>query len=186
MVVVKPGWMMTYTGRIIYPLEFKAEDVCIEDIAHHLAHQCRYAGATKRHYSVAEHSVHVSKAAAWEDRAEALLHDASEAYLQDILSGMKKQEIMAPYRELEARVEQIIFDVFGVKSTPESAARIKAIDTRIVMDETKELLANPEPYWEARPGMQPLGVGIMGLSGQDAEVYFLRQFSRLFPEWKYQ
>lgn len=176
---------MTYTGRIIYPLEFKVEDVCIEDIAHAAAFQCRYAGHTKRHYSVAEHCVHVSRFVNWEDRQEALLHDAAEAYIQDMLMGLKHSGVMEPYRQLEKKIEATINQVFGVASTPETRARIKAIDTRIVMDETKAMMFDCAPFWEAREGLEPLGATIMGLNNVDAEVFFLRRFSMLYPGWKY-
>ena len=180
---MKPGWLMTFTGRIIYPLEMKVDDITIADIAHHSAYQCRYAGAVKKHYSVAEHSVHISRYAIAEDQQEALLHDAGEAYVQDLLMGLKHSGLMEAYRTLEKSIEALINERFGIKSTPESRARIKALDTRIVMDETQDLMHDCTPFWEARKGLEPLGIKVLALKNEDAELFFLRRFARLFPRW---
>lgn len=181
--MLKPGWMMTCTGKILYPLEMRVEDICIADIAHHSAFQCRYAGAVKKHYSVAEHSVYISRFAEPEDRREALLHDAGEAYVQDLLMGLKHSGLMEAYRELEKGIEALINQRFNINSTPESRARIKALDTRIVMDETRALLPDCTPFWEARKGLEPLGMKVHGFKNIDAEMMFLRRFDRLFPEY---
>jgi hypothetical protein len=44
------GWMQTYTGRAFWPLDPNVDDVDPVDIAHALAHLCRYGGHTKRFY----------------------------------------------------------------------------------------------------------------------------------------
>ncbi len=50
----------TYTGRMVSLLDPKPEDICIEDVAHHLAIVNRFGGATREPYSVAQHAVLVS------------------------------------------------------------------------------------------------------------------------------
>lgn len=62
----------------------------IEDIAHSLAMQCRFNGHIKEFYSVAQHSVWVAERVPQIHMKAALLHDASEAYLADIPSPIKK------------------------------------------------------------------------------------------------
>ena len=57
-------------------LDPASSDFTIEDIAHGLAHTCRYAGQADGFYSVAEHSILVSKVALGHEYA-ALLHDAA-------------------------------------------------------------------------------------------------------------
>src|SRR5690606_5290032 len=77
-------WMQTFTGRAVYPLDLRPDDIDIQDIAHALSMQCRYAGHTRQFYSVAEHSVHVARWCRQYGPAaalEGLLHDATEAYL---------------------------------------------------------------------------------------------------------
>lgn len=114
------GCIRTFTGRYVNPLQLRAEDICIEDIAHHLSLVCRYTGACPHHYSVAQHSLEVSKMMEyrWNGNREAalagLLHDASEAYLNDIASPVKHDPRMAFYRELDHTAGRLILSVFGV------------------------------------------------------------------------
>lgn len=81
--------MVTFTGRLIWPLDGRAADVCIEDIAHHLALANRWAGATREPYSVAQHSVIVSRHCAPDHALIGLLHDAAEAYTGDTPAPLK-------------------------------------------------------------------------------------------------
>lgn len=75
---MKGDWMQTYTGRRFWPLDPVAGDIEIMDIAHALSNQCRYAGHTRFHYSVAQHSVQVSENVAPEHALWGLLHDAPD------------------------------------------------------------------------------------------------------------
>lgn len=81
--------ILTYTGKHYTPFKPSLEDICIEDIAHSLANQCRYIGHTTEFYSVAQHSMHVCGMVPAEYRLEALLHDAAEAYCHDIAAPLK-------------------------------------------------------------------------------------------------
>lgn len=115
----RKGKIRTFTGKYVNPLALQPEDICIEDIAHHLSLICRYVGACPFHYSVAQHSLIVSNLmAAQSPTREAalagLLHDAAEAYLNDISSPVKHSLSMEQYRAAEDRAERIIFAKFGV------------------------------------------------------------------------
>lgn len=81
--------MVTFTGRLVWPVDARAADVCIEDIAHHLALANRWAGATYKPYSVAQHSVLVSRHCASDHALIGLLHDAAEAYTGDVPAPLK-------------------------------------------------------------------------------------------------
>ncbi|MFN9113590.1 MAG: phosphohydrolase, partial [Bacteroidota bacterium] len=70
-------WIQTFSGIAFWPLDPKPEHVRIADIAHALSMKCRYNGHTRKFYSVAEHSVLVSRHVPEEDALWALLHDAS-------------------------------------------------------------------------------------------------------------
>src|ERR1035437_5720974 len=55
------GFIGTFSGLRFWPLDPNPEKILIADIAHALAHQCRFGGHASKFYSVAEHSVHVSR-----------------------------------------------------------------------------------------------------------------------------
>ncbi len=65
------------------------EMISLEDIARGLSNICRFGGQRKQFYSVAHHSMLVAVLAPNELRLYALLHDASEAYLGDVVKPLK-------------------------------------------------------------------------------------------------
>lgn len=105
--------MTTFTGRHVNPLDLRHEDVDIRDIAHHLACINRFCGGARVPVNVACHSYYVSQLVPREHRLQALLHDASEAYLGDVTKWLKESPAMAAYREAETHAERTIFRVFG-------------------------------------------------------------------------
>ncbi len=110
-----PATIRTYrTGRTIALLAPRGAEIAIEDIACALSRQCRFVGHTAFHYSVAQHSVLASHLVPPEAALWALLHDASEAYLGDVSSPLKRTPLLAQYRALEALWERTIFHRFGL------------------------------------------------------------------------
>jgi uncharacterized protein len=137
------AWVQTYSGTKFYPLEPDPEDIHLIDIAHSLAHQCRFTGHCDRFYSVAEHSFYVSKHCSPENALWGLLHDATEAYLADIARPIKM--LMPEYKEIEKRLEGAIALKFNLPL--EIPAEVKEIDLRILGDEqAKFMLNSPEPW----------------------------------------
>ncbi|MDO4254358.1 MAG: hypothetical protein Q4C81_04310 [Kocuria sp.] len=96
------NWMQTYTGRRFYPLDSRPEDVDVVDVAHALSMQCRYNGHVRLFMSVAEHCVLVSRLVPSEHALWGLLHDATEAYVGDMVRPLKLH--MPEYRAVEDRV----------------------------------------------------------------------------------
>lgn len=72
------------SGKIMDLTNIQPEDINLQDIAHQLAHICRWNGATPRHYSVAEHCVLVSDTLNNVYAKAGLLHDAHETYQGDV------------------------------------------------------------------------------------------------------
>lgn len=107
-------WKQTYTGKKFYPLEPDAELICIDDIARALSMICRYGGHVGRFYSVAEHSFILSQEffSGWHYRLVALLHDAAEAYLGDLVRPLKHLPQFTFYRDAEDRLLKMILDKF--------------------------------------------------------------------------
>lgn len=168
-------FMQTYTGRKFWPMDPRADEVFIEDIAHSLAMQCRYAGHCHRFLSVAEHSVLMARHLRWEGvdvALWALLHDASEAYLVDIPRPVKPY--LSGYKEAEAKVMAVVAERFGLAA--EMPALVHDADNRIIADE----LANMTPMdWQARYAGQELGVQLRYWSPARASEEFMATFTAL-------
>lgn len=183
-------WMQTFTGRRFYPLDPKPEDIDVLDIGHALGMICRYGGHIDRFYSVAEHCVLMSFCMPTPQLAlEALLHDASEAYLGDMVRPLKHSGAMAPYLEVERALELVIAQRFGlpiVKFSDKTAAfykmpeEVKDADTRILLTERTALMKNykPSDRW-AQDGMEPLPVAIQAWDHVEASNRWLARFAEL-------
>lgn len=168
-------WMQTFTGKVFWPMDPVVEDIDITDIAHALANACRYAGHTLRFYSVAEHSVLMSRALlAPEHRRWALLHDASEAYLVDVPRPVKP--FLAGYREAEAGLMAAVAARFGLGGTMPDV--VKDFDNRILIDERAQAMTFCRRDWNLEG--EPLGVTLRFWSPAEAEREFMIAFRELF------
>ena len=101
----------TFSGKWVNVFEPKKDSIVIEDIAHALSNLCRFGGHPPKHYSVGQHSVHCCQMIKREHKFAALLHDASEAYMVDIPSPIKRN--LANYKEIEDGLMKVIAEVFG-------------------------------------------------------------------------
>jgi hypothetical protein len=87
-------------------------DYQIEEIAHALSNLCRFTGHGNKFYSVAEHSVLVSNIVPEEFALEALLHDATEAFVGDVASPLKA--LLPDYKVIEKNIYKCIANTFGI------------------------------------------------------------------------
>lgn len=162
------GFYVTHTGQKVVPSNIETVKLSLEDIAHHLTKVQRYGGALPldRYYSVAEHSIHMAEYALRcrvPNRIDiarfCLMHDASEAYLGDMVSGLKR--ILPDYKEIEKRLETQI--ELKYKLDRKYKKQVKVIDTRILLDEVKGLLPDRlHMFKRCYPSLRPLGVAITG------------------------
>lgn len=116
----RPLALETWSGLAVEPLNLQVEDIEVLDIAKALSQICRYGGHTGGHLSVARHSLWVADTVAgWgygiEVQLHALLHDAAEAYLGDIVAPLKHSGQLQAYLDGEAKAEQAIASAFGLK-----------------------------------------------------------------------
>ncbi|MEO5920633.1 MAG: hypothetical protein ABIQ01_05760 [Pseudolysinimonas sp.] len=182
-------WMQTFTGRKFFPLDPRPEDVDPVDIAHALSNLCRYAGHVDRFYSVAEHCVLMSlwlrdegKSAALQ--LEALLHDATEAYVVDMPRPLKIN--LPDYQAVEAGVQRAVWQRFGLPvqrfvdraSVPIESPLVKEADTRILLDERAALMSRTHHPWGI-DSLEPLGVNVIGMGPQTAEINYLARLQQL-------
>lgn len=170
------SWIQTYTGRKFDLLDPQPDMICIEDIAHALSNVCRYTGHCKEFYSVAQHSVYVSGNVAQQHKLQALLHDATEAYVTDVSRPLK--QLLPAYKQIEARVWRVIAARFGLPE--ELAPEVKAADNLLLMTERESLMAvKPELWAPELEAIKPLPVRIHGWDPRVAESRFTRAFNRL-------
>ena len=117
------GWLSTYTGKKVYPLALRDEDIDIEDIAWSLSMLARYVGQSKTFYSVAQHCVLVADVLqVYRFRSPkdipsylplaGLLHDGCEAYLGDFPGPIKR--VFPDFVAREAEIEEKIWARFGL------------------------------------------------------------------------
>ena len=178
---LQAGWMQTYTGRRFFPVDPRAEDVDIRDIAHALAMICRYGGHSKFHYSVAQHSVLMAEKADAVNALRALMHDSPEAYTGDIIRPLKKDPRMAPFGEVERAVELAICNRFGLPFHIMNA-EIKRLDNAILHDERAQVLTHTDHDWDVDG--EPLGVEIVPWAPEVAREKFLRAYET-YSRWSY-
>ena len=179
-------FMETFTGRKFYPFDPKPEDVDMRDIAHHLAMICRYGGATKFHYSVAQHSVLVAQNVSKKNKLRALLHDAPEYITGDMIRPIKKSGLMPGFRGLELGIEFAICNRFCLPH-PICNDEIKLVDDRILLDERAFVMRSTDNEWWTDEGAKPLGIRIEQWTPERAEKEFLAAYDEysqldIFPE----
>lgn len=139
--------MCTYSGQMLKPLEIRPEDIALEDIAHALSLLCRGSGHLRHFYSVGQHCINCAneaRARGWSARLVlgCLIHDASEAYVSDIIRPVKQH--LSGYMEIEDRILKAVYIHFGLGDlSEEEYAKIRQIDDEILENEIKVLMSRP-------------------------------------------
>lgn len=142
-------YMKTYSGLRIDPFDPKPEEIRIEDIAHALSLICRGNGQVAHFYSVAQHCLNCEKEAEARGhskrlRLACLLHDASEAYLNDIIRPVK--QYLAKYTETEEHFLDVVYQSFGLGDlTAKEWDAVREIDDILLDYDLVELLHEPMP-----------------------------------------
>ena len=176
-------WMLTASGRKVEPAALEPADIQIEDLAAHLAKICRFTGACRIMWSVAEHSLLVADILAERHPHDhdlqlcGLLHDAPEAYLQDLATPVKAQ--LDRYNAMERAAWWAVAERFGLPLTMPAA--VKHADLVALATERRDLMPDhPEP-WSVLEGITP-HIGVIGKAETHwaaAESDFLDRFHTL-------
>lgn len=145
----------------------------IEVIAHALSNICRYGGHCDFFYSVAEHSVLVSKVVPPELALCGLLHDASEAFVGDMPSPLKA--MCQSYRTIEDKVQSAIAERFGLPYPFPHEVHIA--DKELYKAERLVVAPVPDEVWHT--DIFPADVNIVGYNNNQAYEVFMQRYSEL-------
>ena len=128
-------WILTSTATAMDLLVPRPEMVNIEHLAQALGNVCRFNGHCKHHYSVAQHSILVSRIVEWsggspEEALQGLLHDAEEAYIADLTRPLKLLLIEAAKQRNEAWLS-----ILAEAGIDRDSAALKAAILHLLPDE---------------------------------------------------
>ena len=152
-------YIITYSGEKFSPLNPDPDSINIADIAHALSRIGRANGHFVEFYAVGQHCLdcaHEAIARGYGPRQAlaCLLHDASEAYMSDITSPVKKH--LRQYVQVEDRLLDMIYEKYipgGI--TPREQRIVKEIDNTMLYYEfihfTGDKLAEEEPTLVSEP-----------------------------------
>lgn len=175
------AWIQTYSGNTFHFNEPECKEIRISDIAHSLALQCRFGGHCKEFYSVAEHSVRVSRYiqkcpnTTPNDIMWGLLHDATEAYLTDIPRPLKRSSRWGmAYRDMENKIMDIIIRRFGLFSLEPDI--VEQADRVLIATEVRDLMKECKVSWEDLSSIEPLEEKIVPWCWREAENAFMNEF----------
>ena len=168
-----------YDGEYFDFLEPDRSVYTINTIAHALSNLCRYTGHVNRFYSVAEHSVLVSLAVPKKFALEALFHDASEAFLGDVSSPLKK--LLPEYKVIEERVMASIATRFNLSPWKLHSLQVHQADKRMYHAERQYIAPGKDSLWHTELAavrkVRPIGV-----SPEVAKQLFLDRYKELTNE----
>ena len=167
------------SGQSVHLVAPDPGSIHIADIAHSLAHLCRFTGHTRQHYSVAQHSVLLSFVVKPEHALAGLLHDAAEAYLGDVSSPLKS--LLPEYRLIEQRMQATIHRRFGLpQNLPEAMRRdIKHADAVMLATECRDLMPGHGQVWSVTDAIKPLPVHLYPWAATLARLTFLQRYEWL-------
>ncbi len=169
--------MLTKNKNEINFNNIKTNNIEINDISHALSNQCRYNGHCSKFYSVAEHSVLVSKLV-WQHTLDkklslsALLHDASEAYMGDIVTPLK--QLLSDYLKIEQEFQTLIYRKFNLEEDHPSI--VEHYDRQIVPIEMNQLFIGSN-FYEDTTILRRISINCW--KPEEANVKFLEQFYNL-------
>lgn len=145
-----PYDMETASGRYVNVKDPDPADIVLEDIAAHLSQICRYTGAVRHTYSVAEHAVLVCRRlrylkAPLNVQLAGLHHDDAEAYLGDV--GRPLKQLLGPYYALSDQMDVVVRAALGLTALPFDDPRVKETDTWALAIESQQLLPSQGKRW---------------------------------------
>jgi len=171
--------IQTFTGEMFDIFNPERHKIQLRDISHAISMICRYGGHTREFYSVAEHCVLMAGWFVDQEKYDlarvALLHDATEAYMGDLVRPLKLQPALTHYRVVEDNLQGAIFSNYGLP--PGMPMEVKEADLRICNDERAVLMHDRAWSIDVYPH---LGVTLQCWTQHQAEQSWLDMYWRLF------
>jgi len=189
--------MNTYSGLPVWPADPRPEDIRIGDIARGLSRLCRFNGHIKNGewrytpyqwpeeqwvdyeiYSVAQHSVLVCEAVGDPElKLPALLHDASEYVLGDMIKPQKR--MYNERKTYEQTWEVAIANRFGFDPALFNDPEIKEADYRMFLTERRDVVSHSRTDFGVAED-KPYGFRIVPLLPSQAYKMFMDRFNELY------
>ncbi len=167
--VVEKSWVVTLSGSRFSILNPEPDAVKIEDIACALARQARFNGHTRFFYSVGQHSCLGAQVSPTKDVAlQMLFHDATEAYVGDLVSPVKA--LLPDFEIIESRIHWAIAQKFGLEYPMPKI--VKQIDRRLLATEIRDLITKDLKSWNIKED-EPFDFPIIPWPPEVTEARFL-------------
>jgi uncharacterized protein len=163
------------TGEFFNFLEPDPALITIPMLAKALSQLCRFTGHTSEFYSVAQHSVLVSRLVPPELARWGLFHDAAEALIGDVSSPLK--QLLPEYKTIERRVERCVWEALGLYGP--MPPEVKLADMSAILAERERLMPQGEAAvlgWQDhinRPDVQKCPFVISPIAARMAEGEFI-------------
>jgi hypothetical protein len=167
-------WSLLFTGRQFWPLSPRVEDIDIDDIAHALSNLCRFGGHCRQFYSVAQHSVLVSRLVPRHLAFIGLMHDATEAYIGDMVRPLKYS--LSQFLEIEEAVWRVIARRFDLPF--HVPPQVKEADDVALVTERRDLMVPSSKSWTVQA--EPAKETIIPLGPAEAKEEFIQRYRHLF------
>lgn len=166
--------VLTASGFVLDLTKPDATGLPVEDVARALAYQPRWCGATKQFYSVAEHSVMVSRIVREELAYDALWHDAIEFIQGDWPSPLKLYLGRDDINRKLAPIEEALARRFGFRLHRQE---VKNADLVAMATELRDLLPNAWMEWEHLP--PPMAQTIVPVGPEQAFAAFMARYEEI-------
>jgi uncharacterized protein len=173
--------ILTFSGQYVDLLDPDPDTINIGDIAKALSQINRFGGHTRVPYTVAQHSLLVSENVPPEFALQALLHDAAEAYVGDVVRPLKYMADMRSYRDRESIMQAAIYQRFGLGMHQTDACRssIRCADLVMLATERRDLMPPCPTPWPILHGVTPLAKSIRPAPAPIVAVRFMKRFEQL-------
>lgn len=170
-------YIFLINGERFYLNKPELDKLDIDVIAEVLSKVCRFGGhIPDEPYSVAQHSVYVSRLCPPELKMAGLMHDAPEHILGDVVSPLKKlmKEIYSP---LERKLMRAIAKKFGFSFNHQVEMAVKHYDLAMLCEEFAQL--RPNCPFDRNGHTYTSGVNIKVWGWKKAKREFIKEYRKL-------